>query len=563
MPEDNVNLKLIPEIVDKINDAKNILIALSSNPSVDEMSTAIGLSLFLDKLGKRATAIYSGSTPNALEFLKPEETFEPTIDALQDFVIALSKDKADHLRYKLDGDFVKIFITPYKTRISEEDLDYSYGDFNIDLVLALNVANGVDLDGALREHGRIMHDAVIVDITTGNPGKLGETEWSDKSASSVSEMVTKLIYSMEDKDKLGKEEATALLTGIVAATNRFSNAKTTAESMRMASRLMESGADQQLISKNITADMQNEIFNMMGDGKQKKSLKADTKDASQDTVAEDTVAKDTAQDIPEDSPENIPEDTPETASQSDDTPKDSAEDVLTVHQDDDPSLLEDLKAAEETLAQTGAETTPEPATSEATTPETTPEPTTPEATTSEATTPETTTPETPTPTEETPANLPQNGFISDRPEKVIQPTSSLDGSSPENKYEQMVEDALASVETPTAMPSVPMQPQPVSVPPMSNPAAASAPVVPTSPEINGVPQMNYMPMPSDQVLPPPPTPPIDMAPVPPVAPVAPGQAYAVPPVTAPVSMPASPAAPIAPASPNPTADPSAFQIPGM
>ena len=112
------NPELISEIIGKINDSTNILVALSSDPSVDEMCSAIGLSLFLDKMGKRATAIYSGSTPNALEFLKPEETFEPTVDALQDFVIALSKDKADHLRYKLDGDFVKIYITPYREKIS-------------------------------------------------------------------------------------------------------------------------------------------------------------------------------------------------------------------------------------------------------------------------------------------------------------------------------------------------------------------------------------------------------------------------------------------------------------
>ena len=109
------------EVVKKIGDSTNVLIALSSDPSVDEMSAAIGLSLFLDKLGKRATAIYSGATPNALEFLKPEETFEPTVDTLQDFVIALNKEKADHLRYKLDGDFVKIYITPYRKRVSEED----------------------------------------------------------------------------------------------------------------------------------------------------------------------------------------------------------------------------------------------------------------------------------------------------------------------------------------------------------------------------------------------------------------------------------------------------------
>ena len=141
---------IYPEVARRISESKNVLIALSSNPSVDELATAIGLSIYLDKLGKRATAIYSGKTPNALEFLKPENTFEPSADTLQDFVIALSKEKADHLRYKLDGNFVKIYITPYRSRISEDDLEFSYGDYNVDLVFALDVASGADLDSALR-----------------------------------------------------------------------------------------------------------------------------------------------------------------------------------------------------------------------------------------------------------------------------------------------------------------------------------------------------------------------------------------------------------------------------
>ena len=248
------------EVARHISEAKNVLIALSSDPSVDEMAAAIGLSIYLDRLGKRATAIYSGTTPNALEFLKPEQTFEPTADTLQDFVVALSKDKADHLRYKLDGSYVKIYITPYRSRISENDLDFSYGDYNVDLVLALDISNGIDLDSALREHGRIMHDAVIINITTSNPGKFGEIEWSDKKASSVSEMIARLLYNVNSEVEVGKEEATAFLTGIVAATNRFSNANTTPETMEVSSLLMGSGANQQLVSKNITPDVDNEII---------------------------------------------------------------------------------------------------------------------------------------------------------------------------------------------------------------------------------------------------------------------------------------------------------------
>ncbi len=262
MPEQNTEEKqekqneapkkdgVFEKVLSKINDAENVLIALSDNPSVDEMASAIGLTMVLDSVGKHATAIYSGKTPNVLEFLKPQETFEVNTDSLQDFIIALNKEKADHLRYKVDGDFVKVYITPYRTTINEDDLEFSRGDFNVDLVVALNVAAATDLDGALREHGRIMHDASAINITTGAPGKFGEVEWSDPAASSISEMVANLAFKLQ-KD-LDKGAATALLTGLVAATDRFSNELTSPSVMVLAAKLMGAGADQQLVAANIS-----------------------------------------------------------------------------------------------------------------------------------------------------------------------------------------------------------------------------------------------------------------------------------------------------------------------
>ena len=242
---------VLAQVIEKIKGAENILVTLSRDPAVDEMAGAIGLTMFLDSLQKHATAIYSGRTPDALRFLRPEGTFETNTASLQDFIIALNKEKADHLRYKLEGDFVKIYITPYKTTLSEADLEFSHGDYNVDLVLALAVPSAGDLDAALAEYGRIMHNATTIDITAGAPGRFGEIEWSEPGASSVCEMLTRLIFQMQGEATLDKEIANALLTGIVAATGRFSNERTNAETMQLASKLMEMGADQQMIASHV------------------------------------------------------------------------------------------------------------------------------------------------------------------------------------------------------------------------------------------------------------------------------------------------------------------------
>ena len=559
------------EVATKIAESKNVLIALSSDPSVDEMAAAIGLSMFLDKLGKRATAIYSGTTPNALEFLKPEQTFEPTADTLQDFVVALDKDKADHLRYKLDGNFVKIYITPYKTKIAEEDLDFSYGDYNVDLVLALDVANGIDLDSALREHGRIMHDAVIINITTGNPGKFGEIEWSDKKASSVSEMIASLLYGTSSSDKIGKEEATAFLTGIVAATNRFSSAGTTPETMKIASRLMDSGANQQLVSKNNVASSKEENNNPadLTIEHDPDDVKPEVKDDSENENTEDVEKTEDAEE---------PVITNEPMVESNESTEEKEEEKQEEQEstsDAADAILDDLKAAEESLSQAGAETTPEAEQasvkidSESNTSNMDEMSTNSEVPVESVETPNSEN------VSDVPSDTEQRAIDAPAQEKVLTPSEGF-SSDPmtlesESKYGKMLEDALESVGAGDS------SAQPIIAGADGNPAAMSAPEVATNPEINGVPEMNYMPPSDEQILPPPPAPPVDMSnmmpgseapstdfgtslpPATPVAPVEPASPVGSP---APESLGDQPAMQDQVYTPQ-AADPGAFKIPGM
>ena len=209
---------------------------------------------------------------------------------------------------------------------------------------------------------------------------------------------------------------------------------------------------------------------------------------------------------------------------------------------------------------------------------------------------------------------PSNDFISDKPEKVLQPegdfsSAALGGET--DKYGKMLEDALGEAnESNRVMGGIENSVGSVggseAINSVDNPAAMGAPSVPVNPEINGVPEINYMLMPGDTVLPPPPTPPIDMSTPMTVDPAAsttsvvgapssvtgtdtgvtgsaiPGTAmgmanYANPGVvggaTLPPVAPTMPVAQAAPAAPTvepagaiptaePASDPSAFKIPG-
>jgi hypothetical protein len=238
------------ELIERLKAANNILVTVSRNPSVDQLAACIGLGLLLNREGKHTAAVFSGKIPSTLEFLQPEDTLEKNTDSLRDFIISLDKSKADKLRYKVEDDVVRIFITPYKTSISQEDLEFSQGDFNVDLVVALGVNRQEDLDEAITAHGRILHDATVAAITTSPEGELGSINWQDPMASSLCELVTELVQ-MLNGELLDGQIATALLTGIVAETERFSNNKTTQSTMSASAALMGAGANQQLVATQL------------------------------------------------------------------------------------------------------------------------------------------------------------------------------------------------------------------------------------------------------------------------------------------------------------------------
>lgn len=238
------------QLIDRLKSANNILVTVRTNPSVDLLSACIGLTLVLDKQGKHAAAVFSGEVPSTIEFLKPEATLETNTDSLRDFIIALDKSKADKLRYKVEDKMVRIFITPYRTSLSQDDLVFEQGDFNVDAVVALGAHKQEELDEAITAHGRILHDATVMSINNTADGNLGSINWQDISASSVCELVVQLVDEL-GKDMIDQQVATALLTGIVSETERFSNEKTTPRTMSLAGELMTAGANQQLVATQL------------------------------------------------------------------------------------------------------------------------------------------------------------------------------------------------------------------------------------------------------------------------------------------------------------------------
>jgi hypothetical protein len=240
------------QLAGRLKDTGSVLVSVSNNPSVDQLAASLALTLMLTKLGKHATAVFGGEAPPVMSFLHPEQTIKKNTDSLRDFIISLDKEKADKLRYKLEDQYVKIFITPYNTTLSEKDLMFSQGEVNVEVVVALGVHTQEELDKAIVVNGRILHDATVATITTKPPSSLGSINWSNERASSLCEMLCELADALGPTNLIDTQIANALLTGIVAETNRFSNEKTSSVTMSISSKLLSQGANQQLVATQLS-----------------------------------------------------------------------------------------------------------------------------------------------------------------------------------------------------------------------------------------------------------------------------------------------------------------------
>lgn len=302
MENQNQNPKSL--LIERLKESNNVLVTVSRNPSVDQLSAAIGLTLMLNHLDKHATAVFSGEVPNTLEFLKPEETLEKNTDSLRDFIISLDKAKADKLRYKVEDKMVKIFITPYRTSLSDADLVFEQGDFNVDVVVAIGVQEKEDLDQAITAHGRILHDATVATLNTATSGQLGSINWIDTKASSLCEMLVQVCETLK-AGALDAQMATAFLTGIVAETHRFSNEKTSSETMSISAKLMNSGANQQLVANKLEEPAPTVVESEKNNDKDAADGSLEIKHASKKKNSDKS--NEEASDLPEIQPDHQPE----------------------------------------------------------------------------------------------------------------------------------------------------------------------------------------------------------------------------------------------------------------
>jgi len=195
----------IDNIKNIIDNSDNFLLTSHENPDCDALGSTLALGLGLASLGKNVDLYNNNVTPDHLKFLPEWKRVFSDINLLKDrYECIFLLDSADDMRPGIKfHEFMK--TVKYKEKI------------------------------VIDHHNTNNEDHELV--------------WVDTGAASTGVMVYKILNSMDIK--ITKNIATLIYSTIVGDTGSFRYSNTNAESLKIASELVEYGAEPEFISQAI------------------------------------------------------------------------------------------------------------------------------------------------------------------------------------------------------------------------------------------------------------------------------------------------------------------------
>lgn len=238
-----------------IRQAETILIITGQHPNIDQVASTLALAAVLRKFGKNVTALITDTLPQQVNFLDTNG-LDRSLNGLRDFILKVdvSKATADKLRYETESGKLNIYVTPSKGGFAPSDVTFGYGPYRYDLAIVLGVPTRARLDRVYSDNAALFANLPIVnlDFHRSNEG-YGAINLIESNASSLSEMLVALAESLQN-GLIDEDIATSLLTGLMASTDRFTAAHTTAKSLTVAAQLLAAGAKQPLIVRSLFRD---------------------------------------------------------------------------------------------------------------------------------------------------------------------------------------------------------------------------------------------------------------------------------------------------------------------
>ena len=231
----------IEQIKELIGKRHHILITFPKDYSIDAVASALALYLILKKLNKLVDIVCDDfSLPKNLSFLPQTSHINPKIYNLQKFIISIdtNKEKIEEFSYNLEGDKLKIFITPKAGSFTKDSVEAESSEYKYDLIFTLDTTDFNSLGKVYQNFTEFFYNTDVINIDHHSENEhFGQINLTNFNAVASAEILFDLIKAI-DKNLLDKEIATCLLAGLIAKTKSFKTPNVTPKTLDIAGQLL-------------------------------------------------------------------------------------------------------------------------------------------------------------------------------------------------------------------------------------------------------------------------------------------------------------------------------------
>lgn len=261
-------LEATEKLKDLLANAKNPLILIPADPGGDALGAATALSLSFQKSNREAPValVNANVIDQRFSFLPKPTKIISGLNGARDFVIIFNTENnaISNVRSEKTDKEVRIYITPERALIEPRDFSFLPANCKYDLAIALGCRDKESIGKIYEDNADLFYEIPIVNIDYhADNEEFGQVNIVDLNSSSVSEILAKILIVTNEKD-LDDSMAQCLLAGIISETDSFRKQNTTPQSLHMAAKLIEYGADQQEIIQHLYKTQPFPLLKLLG-----------------------------------------------------------------------------------------------------------------------------------------------------------------------------------------------------------------------------------------------------------------------------------------------------------
>lgn len=245
------------QILRLIEKSNNFLLLTHARADADGLGAMLSMYAVLKKLGKNVTAVTSDPAPEDLKFLPSIDIVQNSLASSSDFVITLNTSGAaiNKIKYNVEDNKVNIIISPKSGEFTPADVSFGGATAKFDLIMTFDTGNLEHLGKIYEQNTEMFFNIPVVNVDHhASNTDFGQVNLVDVTAASATEVTFGLIKDAEKYFKtplIDEDMATLLLAGVITDTGSFQHSNTSPRAMEVAAELLDLGARQQEIIKNI------------------------------------------------------------------------------------------------------------------------------------------------------------------------------------------------------------------------------------------------------------------------------------------------------------------------